>query len=137
MKFGYARPGAVQLLEQQRWIGDSVRRSYDRWLTAKYALNWKLFSNPASGRAFRRDPPRLDAGQDAVVDRLRRDGLALIPFGEMVRNPELLRQLDEAAGEFAQSPIVQDALQGYCAPSKKPRNPPQRERRSRKRRRPD
>jgi phytanoyl-CoA dioxygenase PhyH len=66
---------------------------------ARYELNRSL-RNGASRRAFRSQAPPLGAAQQAAVDALRRDGLAIVAFSKLIGDEGLWAQLCEGVGSF-------------------------------------
>lgn len=66
---------------------------------ARYELNRSL-RNGASRRAFKAHAPELDAPQRAVLHALRRDGLAVVPFAELIGDDALWEQLADGVGAF-------------------------------------
>jgi hypothetical protein len=77
-------------------LGKTLERSRFR---ARYELNRSL-RNGASRRAFRAQAPQLGAPQRAALDALRRDGLAIVPFAQLVGDDALWQQLVEGAHSF-------------------------------------
>src|SRR5262249_47594142 len=69
-----------------------------RGIVATYELHDRFLANRASRRRFLREPPTLDAVQQRVVDELRREGYATLPFSELVADPSVWEEV-EAAGE--------------------------------------
>lgn len=57
--------------------------------------------NVDSRRRFAEHPPALDDVQRRCVEQLRSDGLAIVPFSELVRDGELWSRLASDATEFA------------------------------------
>ena len=77
-------------------LGKTLERSRFR---ARYELNRSL-RNGASRRAFKAQAPALTAPQQAAVEALRRDGLAIVPFAELIGDDGLWRRLSEEVGSF-------------------------------------
>src|SRR2546422_390872 len=72
-----------------------VRLTYqvhDRWL-----------ANPQSRELFLATPPVLDDVQQRIAEGLRKDGVAVIPFGELVRDPESWQRIRDEADRFVAS----------------------------------
>jgi hypothetical protein len=78
-------------------LGKTLERSRFR---ARYQLNRSL-RNGASRRAFRAQAPQLTAPQQAALDDLRRDGLAIVPFSQLIGDEGLWAQLSEGVRSFA------------------------------------
>jgi Phytanoyl-CoA dioxygenase (PhyH) len=78
--------------------------------------------NPESRRRFRADPPVLDAIQSDVVQRLTRDGLAVVPFARLFQEEGLWMKLSADTARFtaAMEQFVQARRVGKGA--KAPRN---------------
>jgi ectoine hydroxylase-related dioxygenase (phytanoyl-CoA dioxygenase family) len=70
-----------------------------RGVMATYELHDRLLANRASRRRYAQAPPQLDAAQQAVVDRLRRDGYATLPLVELI-DAATWESLDDTAAEF-------------------------------------
>lgn len=77
-------------------LGKTLERSRFR---ARYELNRSL-RNSASRRAFRSQAPALTAAQEAAVDSLRRDGLAIVPFAELIGDQRLWDELSDDVRSF-------------------------------------
>ena len=77
-------------------LGKTLERSRFR---ARYELNRSL-RNGASRRAFRAQAPELDVPQRAALHALRRDGLAIVPFAELIGDDALWDQLAEGVRSF-------------------------------------
>jgi hypothetical protein len=59
-----------------------------RGIITTYKLHDRVLSNRAARRRFQRETPSLDAVQQKIVDSLRADGYALLPFVELFPEPE-------------------------------------------------
>jgi Phytanoyl-CoA dioxygenase (PhyH) len=77
-------------------LGKTLERSRFR---ARYQLNRSL-RNGASRRAFRAQAPELTAPQQAAVDALRGDGLAIVPFSQLIGDDALWAQLAAGVRSF-------------------------------------
>jgi hypothetical protein len=71
-----------------------------RGVIATYELHDRLLANRASRRRFTRERPALDAVQQSVLDRLRQDGYATLPFSELIADPTIWGELDAEATRF-------------------------------------
>ena len=69
-----------------------------RGIIATYRLHDRLLTNQAARRRFQRATPQLDDVQQRVLQALRSDGYALLPFSELVPDASLWQTL-EAEGE--------------------------------------
>ena len=69
-----------------------------RGVVATYELHDRVLANRASRRRFTREPPALDDVQQRIVDELRREGYATLPFSKLVAEPGVWDEL-EADGE--------------------------------------
>ena len=69
-----------------------------RGVRATYKLHDRVLSNRSSRRHFAHDRPELDSAQERVLDSLRTDGYAVVPFRELFPEPETWSEL-EALGE--------------------------------------
>jgi Phytanoyl-CoA dioxygenase (PhyH) len=77
-------------------LGKTLERSRFR---ARYELNRSL-RNGASRRAFRAQASELDVPQRAALHALRRDGLAIVAFAELIGDDALWQQLAEGVRTF-------------------------------------
>jgi hypothetical protein len=71
-----------------------------RGVVATYELHDRVLSNRASRRRFLRQPPTLDPVQQRVVDELRREGYATLPFSELVPDRGVWEVLDADGEQF-------------------------------------
>jgi hypothetical protein len=71
-----------------------------RGVVATYELHDRVLANRASRRRFLREPPTLDAVQQRIVDELRREGYATLPFSELVPEQDLWRELAADGEQF-------------------------------------
>ena len=69
-----------------------------RGVVATYELHDRVLANRASRRRYRRQPPALDAVQQRIIEQLQQEGYASVPFGELVPDAGVWREL-EADGE--------------------------------------
>ena len=72
-----------------------------RGIVATYELHDRLLSNRASRRKFAQHRPELDELQQDVLQRLNKDGYAVVPFKELVSDPAVWHELDADAARFA------------------------------------
>jgi hypothetical protein len=71
-----------------------------RGVVATYEVHDRLFANRASRRRHAQTPPVLDDVQRGVLDRLREEGYATLPFSELVPDPAVWQELEADAGRF-------------------------------------
>jgi len=71
-----------------------------RGVVATYEAHDRLLANRAARRQFARTRPTLDAVQRSVVERLREEGYATLPFSELVPDPALWQELEADADAF-------------------------------------
>ena len=57
-------------------------------------------SNRQARRRYGSSPPQLDTTQRTVLERLREDGYAVLPFAELVTDPEAWKELEADGGQF-------------------------------------
>jgi Phytanoyl-CoA dioxygenase (PhyH) len=69
-----------------------------RGVIATYKLHDRVLSNQVARRRYQRETASLDAVQQRIVDSLRADGYALLPFAELFPEPARWEQL-AAEGE--------------------------------------
>jgi hypothetical protein len=60
-----------------------------------------VLSNRASRRRFAQHRPELDELQRDILERLQRDGYAVVPFGELVPDTSVWSELEAEAARFA------------------------------------
>jgi hypothetical protein len=73
-----------------------------RGVVATYELHDRLLGNRGARRRYEHEPPRLDALQQGIVERLRTEGYATLPFSELVDDPQEWRGLEAEAARFVQ-----------------------------------
>jgi hypothetical protein len=69
-----------------------------RGVVATYELHDRVLGNRAARRRYSHRPPALDTVQQDVVERLRTDGYAVVPFSRLV--PDMWSELETKAGRF-------------------------------------
>jgi len=68
-----------------------------------YQVHDKWLANPQSRELFLAAPPPLDDVQQRLADDLREDGVAVVSFDELVRDPESWRRMRDEADRFVAS----------------------------------
>jgi hypothetical protein len=71
-----------------------------RGVVATYEVHDRLLANRASRRRYAQTPPALDDVQQRVLDRLRADGYASLPFSELVPDAAVWQELEADAQRF-------------------------------------
>jgi hypothetical protein len=71
-----------------------------RGVVATYQLHDRLLANRASRRRFSQEPPTLDGTQQRIVDLLKTEGYAVIPFAELFPDPAVWSEIEEAATRY-------------------------------------
>jgi hypothetical protein len=71
-----------------------------RGVVATYELHDRLLANRASRRRYTQHPPELDETQQRIVERLRREGYATLPFSELVPDVSMWSELEADAARF-------------------------------------
>ena len=71
-----------------------------RGVVATYEAHERLLANRAARRRFGGARPALDDVQRSVVERLREEGYATLPFKELVPDPAVWDELEADANEF-------------------------------------
>jgi Phytanoyl-CoA dioxygenase (PhyH) len=66
----------------------------------RYWLESRLGGNRASRRDFRRDHAPLGAVQQEVVERMARDGVATVPFSELIDDADLWPRLEHEMAAY-------------------------------------
>jgi hypothetical protein len=69
-----------------------------RGVVATYELNDRLLANRSARRRYAHEPPVLDDVQRGILERLRNEGYATIPFSELA--PDLWGELEPEATRF-------------------------------------
>jgi hypothetical protein len=69
-----------------------------RGIVATYELHDRLLANRSARRRYTHEPPVLDELQQGVLEQLRREGYATLPFSELA--PELWGELEQEADRF-------------------------------------
>jgi hypothetical protein len=72
-----------------------------RGIVATYELHDRVLSNRASRRKFAHHPPELDELQQDVLQRLQKDGYAVVPFADLVPDRSVWSELEAEAARFA------------------------------------
>jgi hypothetical protein len=67
---------------------------------ATYEVHDRLLANRASRGRFAQAPPALDDVQQGVLDRLREEGYASLPFSDLVPDPAVWQELESDAERF-------------------------------------
>jgi hypothetical protein len=71
-----------------------------RGVVATYEVHDRLLANRSSRQRYMRDRPSLDSTQRGVVDRLREEGFATLPFSELIPDPAVWSELEGDAARF-------------------------------------
>jgi len=71
-----------------------------RGVVATYELHDRLFANRASRRRYTHGQPALDDTQQRILERLRDEGYATLPFSELVPDPAVWNELEQDAATF-------------------------------------
>jgi hypothetical protein len=110
MKWGIERSKLVTRMSELPACGGLIRQQYDNFLRLKYDVNERWVRNPASGRSFRKSPPKLNAVQERLVSELSATGVASCQFDELFQNSGLWRSLSAHVSEFSASDEVQSVI---------------------------
>jgi hypothetical protein len=71
-----------------------------RGIVATYEMHDRLLANRAARRHYSQQQPVLTDVQQDILGRLRKDGYAVVPFSELVPEPEVWAGLDADATRF-------------------------------------
>jgi ectoine hydroxylase-related dioxygenase (phytanoyl-CoA dioxygenase family) len=71
-----------------------------RGVVATYELHDRLLANRTARKRYTQEPPALDPVQTGIVDELRKEGYAVVPFSELVTDPGEWTELDAEATRF-------------------------------------
>ncbi len=74
-----------------------------RGVVATYEVHDRLLANRASRRRYTQTPPTLDAVQRGVLERLREEGYASLPFSELVPDPAVWEELEADTQRFVEA----------------------------------
>ncbi len=88
-----------------------------RGVVATYELHDRLLANRASRRRYAQQPPDLDATQRGILERLRDEGYATLPFSELVPDPSVWSELEADASRFVAATEAELAREGKGAGS--------------------
>jgi hypothetical protein len=95
---------APPILDQMPSLQTPVRRTIQRATSARIALAYRahdrFMGNRASVRRYKAEPGQLGPVQQRVVEDLRRDGISLVPFSELVGDDGLWRELEADMNTF-------------------------------------
>jgi hypothetical protein len=69
-------------------------------VVATYEVHDRLLANRVSRRRYAHTPPALDDVQQRVLERLREEGYAALPFSELVPEPAVWQELEADAQRF-------------------------------------
>jgi hypothetical protein len=72
-----------------------------RGVVATYEMHDRLLANRASRRHYQHATPKLDDVQTDVLERLREEGYAMLPFSELVPDPAVWQELEADAQRFS------------------------------------
>jgi hypothetical protein len=90
-----------------------------RGVVATYELHDRVFANASARRRLSRSRPTLDDTGRDIVERLRRDGYALLSFTELFPDPEAWSPLEASAARFiaeSEEGLALEAATGNVAP---------------------
>jgi hypothetical protein len=110
MKWGIERSKLLTRMSELPACGGLIRRQYDNFLRLKYEVNWRWARNPASGRSFRKTPPKLNVLQKQLVDQLYATGVAMCHFDDLFQDRGVWRSLSAQVSEFSSSDEVQSVV---------------------------
>jgi phytanoyl-CoA dioxygenase PhyH len=71
-----------------------------RGIVATYNVHEKLLANRASRRRYTHEQPPLDEVQRSILERLRAEGYATLPFTELVTEASVWNELEQNAATF-------------------------------------
>jgi hypothetical protein len=71
-----------------------------RGIVATYELHDRLLANRVSRRRYAQEPSALDATQQDILERLRTEGYATVPFSKLVPDPAVWKELEADAQRF-------------------------------------
>src|SRR5262245_45516924 len=71
-----------------------------RGVVATYELHDRLLANRSSRQRYTDERPSLDSTQQGIVDQLREEGFATLPFSELVPDQTVWSELEGDAARF-------------------------------------
>jgi hypothetical protein len=71
-----------------------------RGVVATYEMHDRLLANRGARRRYSQAAPALDDVQQSVLERLRQEGYASLPFSELIPNPAVWEELETDAQRF-------------------------------------
>jgi hypothetical protein len=71
-----------------------------RGVVATYELHDRLLANRSSRRRYTQEAPPLDETQQGILERLRDEGYATLPFSDLVPDPAVWDELEQDAAGF-------------------------------------
>lgn len=83
-------------------VGPAAHLFVRTGVRATYRLHDRYLSNPEARRAHERQPVELDDLQRGIVETLEEEGIALLPFTELL-GQELWEELETSSREFARA----------------------------------
>jgi len=89
-----------------------------RGVVATYELHDRLLANRGARRRYAHGTPRLDDVQQRVLERLRAEGYATLPFSELVPDPAVWEEVEADAQRFVsetEAGLAQEAEGGESA----------------------
>jgi ectoine hydroxylase-related dioxygenase (phytanoyl-CoA dioxygenase family) len=78
-------------------VASSIER---RGVVATYELHDRLLANRTARKRYAHEPPSLDPVQKRIVEELNQEGYAVVPFSELVPDPEAWGELAAEANRF-------------------------------------
>lgn len=89
-----------------------------RGIVATYRLHDRVLSNRRARRRYRERPPTLDSVQKRLLDHLREEGYAKLPFSELVSDTDVVRELEKNGDRFVaetEAELTKEATGGDSA----------------------
>ena len=71
-----------------------------RGIVATYELHDRLLANRGARRRYAHERPMLDEVQQGIIERLRAEGYAVLPFSELFPEPAAWHELENDAAHF-------------------------------------
>ena len=87
----------TRLAARAHRVASAVER---RGVIATYELQDRVLGNRRARRRYSQQPPALDAPQREILGCLRDEGYAVVPFSELVPDPQAWRDLEAEAATF-------------------------------------
>ena len=105
----------TKLVRRVNRVAKAIER---RGIVATYRLHDRVLSNRRARRRYAAHPPALDSVQQGLLDRLAEEGYAMLRLSELVTDPVLVQELEQAGDRFiaeTEEELAREAAGGESA----------------------